>query len=218
MKIAIDLNDVVRDIFTKSIFIYEKYYIENDESEQKISEYNEETEEWENKEENNSSFKYELNLPIDSTNLINHFKFPTEDDLYNFFYIDFPMQIFGHSSSTSANTFNIINDLYINYRDDHDLTIISDEMGKSKPATLFFLSKYGCLFENISFYSNMTVDKIIDEFDIILTANPNILQNSKQKTIIVKYNTEYNKDFDSDYEISSLDCVDEIIDKIIKKY
>jgi FMN phosphatase YigB (HAD superfamily) len=61
------------------------------------------------------------------------------------------MEIFGHAPSTEMMTFNIFNDLYVSIRDNHDLIIISDEIGKTKPATLFFLSKFGCLSESIVF-------------------------------------------------------------------
>ena len=152
---------------------------------------------------------------MDSLDLIKHFKFKNNEDLYDFLYVDFPMQIFGHAPSVSANTFNIINDLYINLRDTNEITLISDEMGKSKPATLFFLSKYGSLIENIKFYSNITIDNIINEFDLIITSNPNIIQNKNKRPIIVKYNTLYNVDFISEYEINSVIEIEPIINKII---
>jgi hypothetical protein len=125
------------------------------------------------------------------------------------------MQIFGHAPSVSANTFNIINDLYVNLRDNNEISLISDEMGKSKPATLFFLSKYGSMIENIKFYSNVTIDKIINEFDIIITSNPNIIQNKNNRPIIVKYNTPYNIDLVSDYDINSVLEIEPLINKII---
>jgi hypothetical protein len=127
------------------------------------------------------------------------------------------MQIFGHAPSVSANTFNIINDLYINLRDNNEVTLISDEMGKSKPATLFFLSKYGSLIENIKFYSNVTIENIINEFDVIVTTNPSIIQNKNKKPIIVKYNTLYNSSLISDYEINSVLEIEPLIKKIINK-
>src|SRR6056300_880459 len=99
MKIAIDLNGVVRDIFTKTEQVYTKFYL--DELEETVSsEFNQETEEWvENKD--NETFEYGLNLPVTSMNLIEHFKFKDQENKYNFFYVDFPMQIFGHSPSVS---------------------------------------------------------------------------------------------------------------------
>lgn len=214
MKIGIDLNGIVRDIFSKSAQIYEKnYMIEN--SNEKISEYNEKSDEWvENNE--NESFKYELNLPVDSLELINHFKFPTQENLYDFFYVDFPMQIFGHSSTFSANTFNILNDIYYNFRDNHEISIISDEMGKSKPATLFFLSKYGSLFEEIKFYSNITIQKLLNHYDIIITANPFLIEQNNVNCNIIKFETEYNKKVESNFTIKSILDIESTLNKLIK--
>lgn len=212
MKIGIDLNGVVRDIFTKTEQVYTKFYLEETEDDT-VSEFNDETNEWVEKSDEDK-FKYELNLPITSMNLIEHFKFEKQEDLYNFFYVDFPMQIFGHSPSISANTFNILNDLYIDLRDNNDITIISDEIGKSKPATLFFLSKYGCLVENIKFYSKVTIEKIFNEFDIIVTSNPDLLSIDNDNKIIIKVETSYNKNFNSSYVINTLEGLREVFKKI----
>lgn len=81
MKIAIDLNGVLRDTLGKIEQVYDKFYVAN--------------------ENNDSEFKYEIIYPIDSLNLLNHFKFPLDDDLYNFLYVEHPMEIFGHAASVS---------------------------------------------------------------------------------------------------------------------
>ena len=138
MRIAIDVNGVLRDTFLKAEQLYQKFYIDEFE-EEKTSSFNEETEEF-IEDVVVDDFKYELNLPVKSLDdLENHFKFKTKDDLFNFFYIDFPMQIFGHAPSTSPSSFNELNEIYEELRDGHDLLIVSDEIQKSKPATLFFL-------------------------------------------------------------------------------
>jgi hypothetical protein len=209
MKIAFDLNGVVRDIFLKTEQIYTKFYLE-DVEEEISSEYDKSKDEWVEKNDS-SSFEYSMSLPVKSMNLIDHFKFESQDELYNFFYVDFPMQIFGHSPSISANTFNILNDLYIKLRDDNEVYIISDEMGKSKPATLFFLSKYGSLIENIKFYSNTTLLNTFNEFDIIITSNPNLLSLSNSNKKIIKVKTTYNEDLKSDYIINDLSELESVL-------
>lgn len=213
MKIAFDLNGVIRDIFLKTEQVYTKFYLEEKDDEV-VSEYNEDTEKWE---ENSSEdiFEYGLNLPVTSMDLINHFKFETPEDLYNFFYVDFPMNIFGHSPSISGNTFNILNDLYVDHRDNNEIYIISDEIGKSKPATLFFLSKYGCLIENIKFYSKSTLGDTFSEFDVIITSNPDFLSKEDSNKKIIKINTTYNQEYDADFILDSISEVGDILKKII---
>jgi len=214
MRIAFDVNGVLRDTFLKSEQIYQKFYIDEFDRE-KTSSFNEETEEFEEDKINDEDFEYSLNLPVTSLdNLEEHFKFPNKDDLFNFFYIDFPMQIFGHAPSVSANTFNILNEIYEELRDDHEILVVSDEIQKSKPATLFFLSKYGCLVEKIKFYSNITINDMWNEVDILITANPNLIKNPLSGKTIVKYETSYNENVKSDYTIKDLKDIKELYEKL----
>jgi hypothetical protein len=112
---------------------------------------------------------------------------------------------------------NLLNEIYYDLRNDYDLIILSDEIGKSKPATLFFLSKFGCLLENIIFYSESTKNIIWDEVDILLTANPDLLLNYPQNKFVVKYETKYNKQVFSPYTISSLKEFDSMLENILKQ-
>lgn len=213
MRIAFDINGVLRDTFLKAEQLYQKFYIDEFE-EEKTSSYNEETEEF-TEEIVKDDFKYELNLPVKSLdNLEEHFRFKDKEDLFNFFYVDFPMQIFGHAPSISGNTFNVLNDIYEELRDEHELLIVSDEIQKSKPASLFFLSKYGSLIEKIKFYSNITIDSMWDEVDILVTANPNHILNSPEGKIIIKYKTTYNEDIDSKFTIENLEDFKELYNQI----
>jgi hypothetical protein len=124
------------------------------------------------------------------------------------------MEIFGHAPSTELSTFNLLNEIYYDLRNDYDLTILSDEIGKSKPATLFFLSKFGCLLEKIVFYSESTKNIMWDEIDILLTANPNLLLNKPVDKVLIKFNTKYNKHINSEYEINSLSEFKGVLKKI----
>jgi hypothetical protein len=124
------------------------------------------------------------------------------------------MQIFGHSPSMENNTFNVLNDYYESLRDNNEIFVISDEIGKSKPATLFFLSKYGCLVENIKFYSKITLLNTFDEFDVIITSNPDLLELKSKDKIIIKVNTTYNSDFNSNYNINEITELSDVFKKL----
>jgi len=188
MKIAVDVNGVLRDTFGKAEQVYQKFFIDDYV-----------------KEENEEEFEYKLNLPVISLNLLDHFAFPKNEDLYDFLYVDFPMNIFGHAASLSSNTFNILNEIYEDLRDENDLYIVSDEIQKSKPATLFFLSKYGCLIERYVFYSKITLENVFSEFDLLITANPDLLSLNRENLIVVKFETTYNENIKSNYTIKTLD-------------
>jgi hypothetical protein len=114
------------------------------------------------------------------------------------------MEIFGHSGSVEMSSMHDLNEFYTEMRDSHEIIIVSDEIGKSKPATLFFLSKFGCLVENIKFYSEITLNSLWDSIDILLTSNPNLLLNYPENKILIKYNTTYNSDVVCKYEINNL--------------
>lgn len=185
MKIAIELNGVLRDTLKKIQQEYEKWYIENP--------FREEEE-----------FEYEVLSDVTSLDIGKHLKFKTEDELYDFLYKEHTMEIFGHASSVEYSGMNDLNDFYSEMRDNHDIIIVSDEIGKSKPASLFFLAKFGCLVEQVKFYSESTINSLWDSVDILLTANPNLLLNHPENKKLIKYETFYNKDIKTEYSISTL--------------
>jgi len=215
MRIAIDLNGVLRDTITKFTQIYEKYLIESENNTFSVQTYNVDlsgnTESIDLEEDN---FVYEILSDVTSLELDKHFSFKNKDELFSFMYEEYTMELFGHSPSTEINSFNTLNDLYIEFRDKYNFLIVSNEIGKSKPASLFFLSKFGCLIEKIIFYSEITKNDMWNEIDVLLTADPSLLLNKLDGKIVVKYNTNYNKHINSEYEISNLSEFKKLIEKL----
>jgi len=219
-KIGIEINGVLRDTISKFTELYEKHLVDShlNESADKTYEieFSGDTDEViefnETIEVNN--FEYKVLSPVTSLDLESHFSFPSKDELYSFMYEEYTMELFGHSPSTEMLSFNILNDIYYNLRDTYDLMIVSDEIGRSKPSSLFFLSKFGCLVEKVFFYSEITKNDMLDEVDILLTANPDLLLNKPDNKIIIKFITDYNKNIKSEYEIYSLSDLELTIKKI----
>jgi hypothetical protein len=221
-RVGIEINGVLRDTVVKFTELYEKHMIDKNHYEstdktyqiefsgdtEEILELNENT--------NDNKFEYKILSPVTSLDLENHFLFKDKDELYSFMYEDYTMELFGHAPSTEMMTFNLLNDIYYNLRDTHDLIIVSDEIGRSKPSSLFFLSKFGCLVEKIFFYSEITKNNMWNDIDILLTANPNLLLNKPSNKIVIKYITHFNKDIESEYSISSLSEFEDKLKKIIK--
>ena len=199
MRIGIEINGVLRNTIGKIEQTYQKYMIDKTDGL-----------------ENEESFEYGMTLPVDSLTLKDHFKFQNDEELFSFLYEEFPMEIFGHSQSSEYSTFNDLNEVYINLRDDHDLMIVSDEIGKSKPASLFFISKFGCQLEKIKFYSNYTINSMWNEIDLLLTANPALLLDHPSDKIMIKYETEYNKDINVSHSIKSLKELENKLQDITK--
>jgi hypothetical protein len=187
MKIGIELNGVLRDTLKKIQEVYQKWNIDNPFLE-----------------EDENGFKYEVLSDLDSLDISKHLKFKDKDDLYNFLYNEYTMEIFGHAGSSEMSGMMDLNDFYMDFRDEHEIWIISDEIGKSKPASLFFISKFGCLVENIKFYSESTINSMWNSIDILLTANPTLLLNHPNDKIIIKYETIYNHDVQSTHTIKTI--------------
>jgi hypothetical protein len=219
-KIGIEINGVLRDTVGKFKHLYEQHMIgkmdlESIDKTYEIT-FSGDTEEIVEMNENVDTnwFKYEILSDVDSLELDNHFAFPSKNELYSFMYEDYTMELFGHAPSTETMTFNYLNDFYLNMRDENDIIIFSDEIGKSKPSSLFFLSKFGCLIEKVFFYSNQTKNTVWDNVDILLTSNPDLLLNHPSDKIIIKFITDYNKQIPSKYEITSLSEFEGLVKKL----
>jgi len=186
MRIGIEINGVLRDTLKKIQQEYEKWYIDNP--------FKEETE-----------FEYKVISELDSLNIENHLSFKDKNELYDFLYKEHTMEIFGHAGSVEMSSMNDLNDFYLDVRDEYEIIIVSDEIGKSKPASLFFLSKFGCLIETVKFYSEITINNSLwDSVDILLTSNPNLLLNYPKDKMVIKYETTYNTEIECKYTIKNL--------------
>jgi len=197
MRIGIELNGVLRNTLGKVEQTYQKFMIDKTDGI-----------------EDSDEFEYKITRPINTLELKNHFTFRDDEELFSFLYEEFPMEIFGHSQSSEYSTFNDLNDVYFRMRNEDDFIIISDEIGKSKPASLFFLSKFGCEFEKVKFYSNSTINSMWDEIDVLLTANPALLLNHPSDKILIKYETEYNVSIESKYKILTIKELEEVLKEI----
>jgi hypothetical protein len=185
MRIGIELNGVLRDTLKKIQQEYEKWYLENPFK------------------EDDEKSEYEVISDLTSLDIMSHLKFKDDDELYNFLYKEHTMEIFGHAGSVETSSMMDFNNFYLDMRDNHDILIVSDEMGTSKPASLFFISKFGCLVETVKFYSESTINSLWDSVDVLLTANPKLLLDYPKDKTVIKYETTYNKDIDVEHVITT---------------
>jgi hypothetical protein len=186
MRIGIELNGVLRDTLKKIQQEYEKWYLDNPFK------------------EDEEKSEYEILSDLTTLEISKHLKFINEDELYNFLYKEHTMEIFGHAGSVETSSMMDFNEFYLDNRDNHDILIVSDEIGKSKPASLFFISKFGCLVENVKFYSESTINSLWDSIDVLLTANPTLLLNYPKGKTVIKYETSYNETIEVKHSITKL--------------
>jgi 5'(3')-deoxyribonucleotidase len=176
MRINISLNEVLRDFISQFIYTYDKYISQTD-----------------------------INAnDVTSFDLLDTFKFESLDRLNSFLYLETPLEIFGHADQVYDGLMNKFNEFLMDMEDDgeHEISLVSREVNKAIPSTLFFLSKTGCRASNISF-----VKKNEDEWkdaDVLITANPKSLAAKPDGKISVKVKTPYNTDASADYEVESI--------------
>jgi len=196
MRIGIELNGVLRDTLKKIQQEYEKWYLENPFK------------------EDGEKSEYEVISDLTTLEIRKHLKFKDDDELYNFLYREHTMEIFGHAGSVETSSMMDFNEFYLDMRDNHEIIIVSDEIGKSKPASLFFISKFGCLVESVKFYSESTINSLWDSIDVLLTANPTLLLNHPDEKKVIKYETSYNSDIETKHSIINLKGLKLKIEKI----
>lgn len=199
MKIAIDLNDVIRDYSNNFI----KYYIEG--------------------------YNHEFDLTDFSmwSNKMNEvFTFTSDKSYTNFVYNDFSFELFGKCGTCGRKTTVELNewvdktvkDLDVN--DEVEFMFVSPmEYGNSIGNTYFFISKLGTKIREIFLPKNSS--EIWDRCDVLITANPDLLlskPDSSKKS--VKISTEYNINVKADFEFknfsqlsSDIDATKQIISK-----
>lgn len=183
-NINIDITGVLRDTYSKFTQEYRKFYLETDPEE-----------------ENQDDFEYGVDLPITSTDLMKHFKFHDEKELDYFQHKEFSMEIFGHSAPTYMGVFNDLHKLF-NEQVNFDFTIVSNEIGKSRSSSLFFLAKNACLLTKYEFYKD--IQKQWEKCDVWITSDPNVITAKPKNKVVVIVNTEYNKNNEGDIRVEKL--------------
>lgn len=179
IRIGIDINDVIRDFIGQLEFTYNKYKIGNE-------------------------VDIEEN-PVLDFDLIKYF--PMEGGitrLNKFMYEDVSLEIFGHADELHTNLIDSLNLFNMEVVDegDYELILISREAVRSIPATFFFLSKTGCQLSNIKFSTQY--DKMWGGIDVMVTANPILLESVPKNKKVIKINTTYNKGINIEHSFDTL--------------
>lgn len=197
-RVAIEINGVLRDTYEKIEQLYQKFFIDELEL---VDE----------------DFQFNITKPFDTEKVQNHFAFKTDEEYYSFMYEEFVMQIFGHAPSTELSTFTEFNSIVKNLKEEFEFVLVSEQIAKTRPATLFFISKFGCEIDKIIFYNKNNIQKITNEFDILVAASPSLIEFYKDKTTI-KYETSYNSNINSEIIIKGIKELESTLTKIIRNY
>ena len=184
MEIFISVDGVLRNTIQKFDYHYKDAFLDS--------------------ELEDNTFEYNITEPIENDNLLNSYKFQSQEEFENFLFIEYPIEIFGHAGLSYSTTFTDLNKL-IYENQQHNFTIIGlNELGKSKPATLFFLSKNGFLGNNIKFSVTENLSDLWNQCDIWLTDSKQVIQSCPENKTVVKFQTTYNQHFTCEKEITKL--------------
>ena len=196
MKIGIAIDGVLRDFFSQLAYVHNKYISEI--SDLAIEERGEDPE------DKIREIDLEKTPFTDYANMADFFHFESIDSMNDFLYRKASLEIFGHADMTLSNIMNQFNNFLMEMDDEgeHEIILVSREALNSIPSTFFFLSKTTCKAKNIKFYTKFE-DKWND-IDVLITANPRVLDAKPDNKISVKVKTTYNENCKSDFTIDLL--------------
>ena len=178
MKIAIDLNDVIRD-YSRNFVKYFKKGINHSFNEDEITFYTNDM---------------EVLLP-----------FTSNEQYRRFVYEDYPFELYSKCPVVDKNLARDLNE-WIEFTlpdDDIDTIFVSPmECDLTIQSTYSFLAKIGSRVREV--YFPIDSSTVWDKCDVLITANPRFFTNKKEGKKIIKINKDYNKDCVADLTYNSL--------------
>jgi hypothetical protein len=211
-RIAITINDVIRRYYDTFKEVYNVYLEEEEQfNEEKIDrgddfEFGELDDEGdiqqitENKIENKI-----LNLEgkVDPMYITSKIELQSKEFFLRFLYEQMSFEIGAKTNVTYKDVISDFHELqnYFNSKG-IEIDLVSMEIGNSKPATLFFLSREKCKLNNLRFVSSY--EDIWDDYKMIITADNYIIENKPKNRKLFKIETENNKHLKQGKKIKNL--------------
>lgn len=189
MEVYISINGVLRNLIQKFEYHYNNNFID---AEIEVD-------------EGVTPFDYKITYPLRNDDLLKCFNFQSKEEFNNFLFIDYPLEIFGHSTLSYPAVITDLNKLIYENQDINFTIIGIDEYGKAKLSTLFFLSKYSFLGNNIKFIKSDDISKEWKKCDIWITDNYDIIEQCPNNKIGVKFITDYNYYFTHKNETNKIE-------------
>lgn len=194
MKIAITLDDVIRNKTKQILKIYKKYINPDFDTDAVVLSTN--------------SFQQILN-------------FGSKQEYQKFLYEDYVFEIFGEADPVEKMLDKKLNLWLLSLAEeevDEPVEVILTnpfEFNASIGFTHFFLSKIATRIRET--YFPLDSSTIWDRCDVLITAEPKLIKEKPDGKVVIKIETDYNKDLDADYTYKSLsDLIDdnELISKL----
>ena len=206
MKVlGITINGVLRDFNYQFEKCYRKEFVKND-ALIKMDDNFYAVEEEETEDEYQKILQLErelITVPIDTFDLMNHFRFEDKESFDKFLYQDYTFPIFGAAPSIPRafdfllriQEIGEVNKMF-------EIVLISQEKSQAVTSTLHFLAKNGCRARNIKFVDNYS--EAWNFCDVVVSDIPEIFESKTKNKTSIKINKLYNQWSDSDYSFESL--------------
>jgi len=206
MEIYISIDGVLRNTIQKFDYHYKEFYLDREELPTKTF-INDDGEE--GHEIVIDPFNYGVDGEVKNDDLKQYYRFQSVDEFNNFLYVEFPIEIFGHAGVSYPTAMSDLNKM-IYENTGHTFTLVGvNNLSKAKPSSLFFLSKNGCLANNIKFIPQEKIDYLWNNCDIWITDDKKVIDSCPKDKIAIKFNTTYNDYFSHAYEINKLEKIEE---------
>ena len=199
-KIGICIEGVVRNKFEQFDKVYRKRFIKN-ESLVGMTDDFKVLEEIKNTEEDRvleRLINKKIHLPVTTYDLMNHYDFPSKEAYENFIQNDNAFELFGTIPALpkAVDALNRIQSLgeRINLFETH---LIIEGKEQIVTATLHFLLRSASRIKNITFRDYD--EKLWENFDLILTDCPTILESCPEGKTAIKINKDYNVNSNAKY-------------------
>lgn len=184
MNIYISIDGVLRNFINRFHYHYEQAYIDVEESE--------------------DDFEYKVIEPLTNINIADHFIFQSKEQQDYFQYIEYPMELYGHSPASYSGVNNDINKLVFENKE-HTITLVGlDELGKSRAATFFFLSRTGIMVNNVKFILSNEIEKEWENVDVWISDSKKILDAKPENKKFILFQTKYNEHIECENKINKL--------------
>lgn len=221
MKLGICIDGVVRNKFGQFESLYRKKYIFNP----GLVHMNEDYEfvDRDSSAEEDKALELleqeKIHLPISTYDLTNHFEFDSTEE-YNKFIQDYYAFELNATAPCFPKAMDVVNRIQYMCEEKNmfDIYIISPGKEQSVSATLHFLTKNVCRIKNISFREY--TKELWNDFDVLITDCPEILDNKPEGKFSVKINQDYNINCKSDLDFQFLYHMysDETMNKIFTSF
>lgn len=190
MKIYISIDGVLRNLINRYHYHYENAFINVDDVDEK------------------DNFEYKVIEPIFNKDLSDHFIFQSKEQSDYFQYIEYPMELYGHSPVSYNNVNNDLNKMIYHHKDHEFYLVGLDELGKARPATFFFLSRNGFMVDNVKFIKSEDISKEWENADLWISDSEKVLLSKPNDKDFILFSTKYNEYFTYEKIIHKLSDID----------